>query len=73
MKNTAFIPADQEHVNMVHMLELVLENHQDTIKDFSIALEWFVKTAHNVVHVVLGYSSVSAWWVPRYMMEVHQN
>jgi hypothetical protein len=32
-------PADQEHVNTVQVVELVLENHQDPIQDFSIALE----------------------------------
>jgi len=24
-----------------------------------------VKTAPNIVHVQLGYSSVCAWWVPK--------
>ena len=39
MKVTPFSPADQEHVNTVQVVELVLENHQDTIQDLSIALE----------------------------------
>jgi len=39
MKIKPFSPADQEHVNTVQVLELVLENHQDTIQDLSIALE----------------------------------
>jgi len=73
MKMAPFSLADQEHVNTVQVVDLVLENHQDTIHDLSIALEWFVKTIPNIVHVQLGYSSVCAWWVPRYMMEVHEN
>ena len=51
MKNTPFSPANQEHV-----VELVLENHQN--QDLSIALEWSVKTVPNIVHVQQGYSSV---------------
>ena len=39
MKITPFSLADQEHVNTVQVVELVLENHQDTIQDLSIALE----------------------------------
>jgi hypothetical protein len=39
MKITPFSPANQEHVNTVQVMELVLENHQDTIQDLSIALE----------------------------------
>jgi hypothetical protein len=39
MKITRFSPADQEHVNMAQVVELVLESHQDKIKDLSIALE----------------------------------
>ena len=65
-KITTFSLADQEHVNTVQMVELVLENHQDTIQDLFIALEWFLKTIPNIVHVQLGYSSVCAWWVRRY-------
>ena len=65
--------ADWEHVNMVQVVELVLENQQDTIRDLSIAVEWYVKTAPNIVHVQLGYGRVYAWWVPRCMMEVHKN
>jgi hypothetical protein len=64
MKMAPFSPADQE---------LVLEKHQDTIHNLSIALERFVKTVPNLVHVQLRYSSVCAWWVPRYGMEVHEN
>jgi len=50
--------ADKENVNTVQMVELVLENQQDTIRDLSIALEYFVKTVPSIVHVQLGYSSV---------------
>jgi hypothetical protein len=32
-------PADKEHVNTAQVVELVLENHQDPIQNFSIALE----------------------------------
>jgi len=32
-------PADQEHVNTAEVVELVLENQQDTIRDLSIVLE----------------------------------
>jgi len=39
MKITPFSQADQEHVNTVQILEVVLENHQDTIQDLSITLE----------------------------------
>jgi hypothetical protein len=39
MKFTAFSPADQEHVNTAQVVELVLQNHQDTIRNLSIALE----------------------------------
>jgi hypothetical protein len=39
MKITPFSPADQEHGNTVQVVELVLENHQVTIQDLSIALE----------------------------------
>jgi len=39
MKITPFSAADQEHVNMAQVVELVLENHQDTIQDLSITLE----------------------------------
>jgi hypothetical protein len=39
MKITPFSPADQEHVNTVQVVELVLENHQHTIQNVSIALE----------------------------------
>jgi len=39
MKIKPFSPADQEHVNTVQVVELVLENHQDTIPDLSIALK----------------------------------
>jgi hypothetical protein len=35
-----------------------MENHQDTSQSSSIALEWFVKTVPNIVHVQLEYSSV---------------
>jgi hypothetical protein len=34
-----FSPADQEQVNLAQVVELVLENHQDIIKDISIAVE----------------------------------
>jgi hypothetical protein len=43
------------------MVELVLENDQDTIQDLSIALELFVKTVPNIAHVQLGYSSVCVY------------
>jgi hypothetical protein len=39
LKNAPFSPADQEHVNTVQVVEMVLENHQDTIQNLSIALE----------------------------------
>jgi len=39
MKMAPFSSADQEHVNTVQVVELVLEKHQDTIHDLSIALE----------------------------------
>jgi len=39
MKIAPFSPADQEHVSPAQVMELVLENHQGTIHDFSIALE----------------------------------
>jgi len=42
-------------------------------KILSIALDWFVKNVPNIVHGQLRYSSVCAWWVPRYRMEVHEN
>jgi len=58
MKITPFILADQEHVKTVQVEGLVLKNHQDTIQDLSIALEWSVKTVPNIIHVQLGYSSV---------------
>ena len=32
-------PADQENLNTAQMVELVLENQQDTIRDLYIALE----------------------------------
>jgi len=73
MKVTLFSPADQEHANAVQVAELVLENHQDSIQDLSIALEWSVKTVANIVLEQLGYSNVYAWWVPRNVMEVHRN
>ena len=38
MKITLFSPADQEHVNTAEVVELVLENQQDTIRDLSIAV-----------------------------------
>jgi len=69
MKITPLNPADQGRVNTVQVVELVLENHQDTIQDLPIVLEWFVKTVPNIVHVWLGYSSVclrggypETWW-----------
>jgi len=34
-----FSPADREQVNTVQVVELVLENQQDTIRDLSIAVE----------------------------------
>jgi hypothetical protein len=67
-----FSPADREH-NTVQVVELVLEIQQDTIRDSSIAVERFVKTVHNIVHVTMEYSRMGAWWVPRCMMEVHRN
>jgi hypothetical protein len=39
MKITPFSPAGQELVNTVQVVELVLENQQDTIRDLSIAVE----------------------------------
>ena len=38
MKITPFSMADQEHLNTVQVVEPVLENHQDTIQELSIAL-----------------------------------
>jgi hypothetical protein len=51
MKIIPFSPAGQEHVNTAQVVELVLENQQDTIQDLSIAVELFVKTVPNIVHV----------------------
>jgi hypothetical protein len=55
-------------MNTAQVVELILEN-QDTIQDLSIAVEWFMKTVPNIVHVQLGYSSVcvhgeyqDVWW-----------
>jgi hypothetical protein len=39
MKIAPFSLADQEHMNTMQVVELVLENHHDTIQDLSIALE----------------------------------
>jgi hypothetical protein len=39
MKVTPFIQADQEHVSIVQVAELVLEKPQDTIQDLSTVLE----------------------------------
>jgi hypothetical protein len=39
MKITPFMPADQEHVKTVQVVELVLENHEHTIEDLAFALE----------------------------------
>jgi len=39
MKFVPFSLANQEHVNTAQVVVLVLENHQDTVNDFSIALE----------------------------------
>jgi hypothetical protein len=39
MKITPFSPAHQEHVNTGQVVELVLENQEDTIQDLSIAVE----------------------------------
>jgi len=39
MKMAPFSLADQEEVNTAQVVELVLENHQDTIHDLPIALE----------------------------------
>jgi hypothetical protein len=39
MKITPLRPADQEHVKTVQVVELVLENHEDTIEDLVFALE----------------------------------
>jgi len=33
-----FSPADEEHVNVAQMMELVLQNLQNTIHDLSVAL-----------------------------------
>jgi len=33
-----FSPADEEHVNVAQMTELVLQSHQNTIYDLSVAL-----------------------------------
>jgi hypothetical protein len=44
----------------VQVVELILD-HQDTIQDLSIALEWYVQTVPNIVHVKLGYINVFAW------------
>jgi len=34
-----FIPVDEEHVNTAQVVEMVLENQQDTISVFSIAVD----------------------------------
>jgi hypothetical protein len=39
MKMAPFSLAHQEHVNTAQVVELVVENHQDTIHDLSIVLE----------------------------------
>ena len=39
MKITPFSLTDQEHVNTAQVVELVLENQQDTIRDLSIEVE----------------------------------
>jgi hypothetical protein len=39
MKIAPFSPSDQERVNTIQVVELVLENHHNTIHDLSIALE----------------------------------
>jgi len=49
--------ADQENVNTAQVVELVLENQHDTIRDLSIALGLFVKIVPKIVHVQLEYSS----------------
>jgi len=53
-----FISADQEHVNTAQGVEMTLENQHDIVLVLSIAVEWFVKTLPNIVHVQLGYSQV---------------
>jgi len=35
----SFSQADREHVNIAEVVELVLENQQDTVRDLSIAVE----------------------------------
>jgi len=57
-----FILADQEYVNRAQVVEIVLENQQDTIWVLSIAVEWFVKKVPKIVHLQLGY-----------MKEVHKD
>jgi len=39
MKITPFSPAHQEYVNTAQVVEPVLENKQETIRDLSIAVE----------------------------------
>ena len=72
VKITSFIPADQERVNAAQVVELVWQTSK-TVQDLSIAVEWFVKTVPNIAQVHLGYSSVCAWWVLRYVIEVYKN
>ena len=43
-------PADQENLNTAEVVELVMQNHQDTIQSLSIAMEWFVVTVPNIVY-----------------------
>ena len=75
MKITLFNLADQEYENTAPVVEMVLDTHQDTIQDLPIALDWYVKTATNIVLVQLGYISVCVcvWLVPRYVMVIHKN
>jgi hypothetical protein len=39
MITTPLSPADEENLNTAHVVELVLENCQDTVEDLSIAME----------------------------------
>jgi hypothetical protein len=53
MKIATFSPADQENVNAAQVVELVLENHQDTIQDLSITGRlWPLFCATGVISIV---------------------
>jgi len=67
--------ADQEHVNTVQVVELVLTKPSRHDSWLIHCTGVICEKCTSIVHVQLGYSSVSvcASWVPRNMMEVHNN